>query len=69
METLPPKTERRLLRLRTFRLGPDGIVNLLRDLHKERLTGEVTVNLSQGGLGPVVVKDSQELPDPSTDQE
>ena len=64
METLPPKTERKLVRTRMFRLGPDGIVNLLRDLRRERLTGEVVVNLSQGGLGPVVVRDSQSLSEP-----
>ena len=61
METLPPKVERKLVRTRMFRLGPDGILNLLRDLRRERLTGELTVNLSQGGLGPVTVKDSQEI--------
>ena len=64
MNVLPPKTERKLVRSRTFRLGPDGIVALLLDLRQERLTGEVVVNLSQGGLGPVVVRDSQTIPEP-----
>ncbi len=63
-EVLPPKIERKLVRTRSFRLGPDGIVTLLRDLRRERLTGEVVVNMSQGGLGPIVVRDSHELPEP-----
>jgi hypothetical protein len=66
METLPPKVERKLIRTRSFRLGPDGILNLLRELRRERLTGELTVNMSQGGLGPVLVKDSQEIPEEGT---
>lgn len=61
METLPPKTEHRIVRTRSYRLGPDGIVMLLRDLRRGHFTGKATVNLSQGGLGLVVVEDSQEI--------
>jgi hypothetical protein len=64
MDTLPPKVERKLVRTRSFRLGPDGVTVLLRELRRERLTGEVVVNMSQGGLGPVVVRDSQDIPEP-----
>ena len=62
METLPPKTELKVLRVRTFRLGPQGLLALLRDLKKEKLTGEVRLNLSQGGLGEVQVQESSPLP-------
>lgn len=62
METLPPKTDLRVVRVRTFRLGPDGLLALLRDLRRERFTGEAQLHFSQGALGEVKVKESSALP-------
>ncbi len=64
MDLLPPTTERKLVRTRRFKLGPDGVSCLLRDLKHEKFTGEVVVNMSQGGLGQVVVKDCQAIGEP-----
>lgn len=55
-------TETVVTRKRVFTVSLVGMEEFLFNLRKDRFTGKITVNMSQGGMNSVIVEDCERLP-------
>lgn len=52
----------RLVRERSFTSSHEDLLEVLKQLRSERVTGTLTVNLSQGGINRVHLREEQDIP-------
>jgi hypothetical protein len=57
---LPPLESHQLVRERTF-TGAYDLGNLITLLHSERATGQIIVNMTQGGVGSITFREQHKV--------